>query len=398
MEPITIKPPKPITLAGIAEQAERAVAMMNEIRSAMLAPTARKVPPIFNLSQLAAMCGVEKGSLSHRMTRGDLPAGRLNRSGSRREFSLEEARRWIREYRRDSLRPVGAEAVTIAIGNFKGGVSKTTTAVTLAQGLTLLGHKVLVIDTDPQGSLTTLFGILPDTEVEEHDTILPLAMGSETSIRYAIRPTYWDGIDLVAAAPVLFGAEFALPARQTQEPGFEFWRVLDLGIDDVRADYDVIVIDTPPALSYTTINAFMAANGIIMPLPPNALDFASASQFWSLFADLTNELITKRGLSKAFDFIHVLLARVDSSDAASNIVRQWIGQTYAEKVLPVEIPKTAVTATSSVEFGTVYDISRYDGNARTFKRARDAYDTFVSHIEGSIRSVWQQQAAAARGL
>lgn len=397
MEPITIKPPKPISLAGIADQAERAVAMMNEIRSAMLAPTARKSPPIFNLSQLAAMCGIEKGSLSHRMGRGDLPAGRLNVSGSRREFSLAEARTWIREYRHDSLRPAGAEAVTIAIGNFKGGVSKTTTAVTLAQGLTLLGHKVLVIDTDPQGSLTTLFGILPDTEVEEQDTILPLAMGSETSIRYAIRPTYWDGIDLVAAAPVLFGAEFALPARQTQEPGFEFWRVLDLGIDDVRGDYDVIVIDTPPALSYTTINAFMASNGIIMPLPPNALDFASASQFWSLFADLTNELITKRGLSKAFDFIHVLLARVDSSDAASNIVRQWIGSTYAEKVLPVEIPKTAVTATTSAEFGTVYDISRYDGSAKTFKRARDAYDTFVSYIEGSIRSVWQQQAAAARG-
>lgn len=394
MEPITIRPPKPITLAGIAEQAERAAAMMNEIRSAMLAPTARKSPPIFNLSQLAALCGIEKGSLSHRMTRGDLPAGRLNESGSRREFSLAEARTWIREYRRDGLRPAGAEAVTIAIGNFKGGVSKTTTAVTLAQGLTLLGHKVLVIDTDPQGSLTTLFGILPDTEVQEPDTILPLAMGSETSIRYAIRPTYWDGIDLVAAAPVLFGAEFALPARQTQEPGFEFWRVLDLGVDDVRADYDVIVIDTPPALSYTTINAFMASNGIIMPLPPNALDFASASQFWSLFADLTSELITKRGLSKSFDFIHVLLARVDSSDAASNIVRQWIGSTYAEKVLPVEIPKTAVTATTSAEFGTVYDIARYDGSAKTFKRARDAYDTFVSHIEGSIRSVWQQQATA----
>jgi chromosome partitioning protein len=395
LEPITIRPPKPITLAGIADQAERAAAMMNEIRSAMLAPTARKSPPIFNLSQLAALCGIEKGSLSHRMTRGDLPAGRLNESGSRREFSLAEARAWIREYRRDGLRPTGAEAVTIAIGNFKGGVSKTTTAVTLAQGLTLLGHKVLVIDTDPQGSLTTLFGILPDTEVQEQDTILPLAMGSETSIRYAIRPTYWDGIDLVAAAPVLFGAEFALPARQTQEPGFEFWRVLDLGIDDVRADYDVIVIDTPPALSYTTINAFMASNGIIMPLPPNALDFASASQFWSLFADLTSELITKRGLSKSFDFIHVLLARVDSSDAASNIVRQWIGSTYAEKVLPVEIPKTAVTATTSAEFGTVYDIARYDGSAKTFKRARDAYDTFVSHIEGSIRSVWQQQSGGA---
>ena len=252
---------------------------------------------------------------------------------------------------------------------------------------------MLVIDTDPQGSLTTLFGILPDTEVEEHDTILPLAMGSGNFDPLCDpSATYWDGIDLVAAAPVLFGAEFALPARQTQEPGFEFWRVLDLGIDDVRDDYDVIVIDTPPALSYTTINAFMASNGIIMPLPPNALDFASASQFWSLFADLTAELLTKRGLDKSFDFIHVLLARVDASDAASNIVRQWIGSTYAEKVLPVEIPKTAVTATTSAEFGTVYDISRYDGSAKTFKRARDAYDTFVSYIEGSVRSVWLRQA------
>ncbi|MCA6215793.1 AAA family ATPase [Ideonella sp. B7] len=369
--------------------------MMAQIRTAMLAPTARKTPPVFNLSQLAGLCGIEKGSLSHRLSKGDLPAGRLNEAGSRREFSLEEARSWIREYRKELLRPTGAEAVTISIGNFKGGVSKTTTAVTLAQGLSLLGHRVLVIDTDPQGSLTTLFGILPDTEVEEGDTILPLAMGTETSIRYAIRPTYWNGIDLVSAAPVLFGAEFALPARQTQEPGFEFWRVLDLGIDDVRDEYDVIIIDTPPALSYTTINAFMASNGIIMPLPPNALDFASASQFWSLFSDLTAELLTNRGLSKEFDFIHILLARVDSTDAASNIVRQWIGQTYAEKVLPVEIPKTAVTGVTAAEFGTVYDVAKYDGSARTFKRARDAYDSFVGHIDGSIRSVWAKQVQIA---
>ncbi|WP_295551300.1 AAA family ATPase [uncultured Pseudacidovorax sp.] len=389
--------PRPISLSDIAAQAERAVAMMEQIRSAMLAPTARKEAPLFSLSQLASLLEMEKGSVSHRLGKGDLPAGRLNASGSRREFTLAEARQWVREYRKDRLRPSGAEAVTISIGNFKGGVSKTTTAVTLAQGLSLLGHRVLVIDTDPQGSLTTLFGILPDTEVEEQDTILPLAMGTETSIRYAIRPTYWDGIDLVAAAPVLFGAEFALPARQTQEPGFEFWRVLDLGIDDVRGDYDVIVIDTPPALSYTTINAFMASNGIIMPLPPNALDFASASQFWSLFSDLTGELLTKRGLDKHFDFIHVLLARVDSADAASTVIRQWIGQTYAEKVLPVEIPKTAVTGVASAEFGTVYDVSRYDGSARTFKRARDAYDSFVGHIEGSVRAVWNGQVGVLNG-
>ena len=397
MSTTNLPQPKLISLGDIANQAERAATMMEQIRHAMLAPTARKEAPTSSLSQLAAMLEIEKGSVSHRLSKGDLPQGRLNASGSRREFTLAEVRQWVREYRKDRLRPAGAEAVTISIGNFKGGVSKTTTAVTLAQGLSLLGHRVLVIDTDPQGSLTTLFGILPDTEVEENDTILPLAMGSETSIRYAIRPTYWDGIDLVAAAPVLFGAEFALPARQTQEPGFEFWRVLDLGIDDVRSDYDVIVIDTPPALSYTTINAFMASDGIIMPLPPNALDFASASQFWNLFSDLTTELLTKRGLEKNFDFIHILLARVDNADTASTIIRQWIGQTYAEKVLPVEIPKTAVTGVTSAEFGTVYDVSRYDGSARTFKRARDAYDSFVRQIEGSVRAVWARQTGALNG-
>lgn len=391
MEQLALKVPNPIRLSDVAEQAQRAVDMMEQIRSAMLAPTARKSAPTVNLSQLAALLGVEKGSLNHRMSRGDLPSGRLNESGSRREFTLAEARVWIREYHKARLRPAGAEAVTISIGNFKGGVGKTTTAMTLAQGLTLLGHRVLMIDTDPQGSLTTLFGILPDTEVQEEDTILPLAMGSETSIRYAIRPTYWDGIDLVAAAPVLFGAEFALPARQTQEPGFEFWNVLHYGIDDVRADYDVIIIDTPPALSYTTINAFMASNGIVMPLPPNALDFASAAQFWSLFSDLTSELLSRRGLDKDFDFIHILLSRVDASDSTANIIRQWIQSTYTDKVLPVEIPKTAVTATAAAEFGTAYDISKYDGSAKTFKRARDAYDLFVRYVEDAVRGVWRRQ-------
>lgn len=397
MAKLTIKAPAPINLQDISEQAGHAIEMMSQIRAAMLSPTTRKSAPVWNLSQLAALLGVEKGSLTHRMSRGDLPQGSLNVNGNRREFSLAEVRSVVREYRKDKLRPQGAEAVTISIANFKGGVGKTTTAVTLAQGLSLLGHRVLVIDTDPQGSLTTLFGLLPDSEVEESNTILPLALGAETSIRYAIQPTYWDGVDLVPASPVLFSAEFALPARQTREEGFEFWNVLNYGIDDVRADYDVIVIDTPPALSYTTINALLASDGIVMPLPPSTLDFASAAQFWSLFSDLTTQLLSNRGLDKSFDFLNVLLSRVDSADTTGAIVKQWIHSTYAHRVtvLPVEIPKTAVTASATVEFGTVYDITKYDGNARTFKRARDAYDLMVGYIETSVSSVWRRQLEAA---
>ena len=391
MIPKNINSPQKIHISDIVGQAERAVQMVSQIRRRMLAPDAIKRPPIFSVSQLASLCGIDKGQVSYRIGKGDLPTGQMNDRGSRREFSLQDARLWVQHYRAANLRPEGARAVTIAIGNFKGGVSKTTTAMVLAQGLSLRGHKVLAVDADPQGSLTTLFGIMPDTEVTEDQTIAPLVYGETTSIRSAIQSTYWPGVDLVAASSSLFSAEFVLPSRQLKDPSFQFWDVLNLGLEDVRDDFDIIIIDTPPSLSYVTINAFMAADALIVPLPPNALDFASSAQFWSLFSDLASNLVENAGITKAFDFIHVLLARVDSADVASDVVRSWIIATYGEKVLPVEIPKTAVTSSSSAEFGTVYDISRYDGSMKTYGRAREAYDRVNDLIEVSIRNSWTSQ-------
>ena len=384
---------EPQSLSDIMEQADRAGFLMAEVRGAILAPSARKSSPTYNATQLAVMCDVERSQIVYRLTKNDLPAGRINASGNRREFNLEEAQAWVRDYRPKKLRPLKADAVSISVANFKGGVGKTTTALTLGQGLSLKGHKVLLIDCDPQGSLTTLFGILPDTEVAAESTILPVCLGTESSVQPAIQKTYWHGIDLIAAGPLLFAAEFGLPARQMREEGFEFWNVLNVALDDVRDQYDVIILDTPPALSYVTINALMASNGILMPLPPNALDAASAAQFWRLFSDLASDLVVHRGVSKEFDFVRVLLTQVDSQDTTGAVVRDWIGKTYQGKVLSAEIPKTTVAKSSAASLGTVYDVDKYEGNQRTYKRALDAYDKVAELIEEIILATWRRQVA-----
>ena len=379
------------TLEDIEVQAQKIAGMMGHIRAAMLAPTEQKIAPSLSALQLAELCGVDKAKIAYRLTRGDLPSGSIQ--GNRREWSMAEAQAWARDLRSDHLRPPHAAGITITVANFKGGVAKTTSAVTLAQGLSMRGHRVLLLDLDPQGSATTLFGMLPDAEVNAEDTAMLLFAGEADTLEYGIRPTYWPNIDLVCAAPLLYGAEFILPARQSKDPGFEFWRVLDRGLDTIRESYDVIVIDTPPSLSYVTINALMAADGVLMPLPPSALDFASSAQFWDLFSDLCNQLIRSRGKNKSFEFIDVLLSRVEASDAASSVVRQWVLEGYGDKVLPIEIPKTAIAATASAEFGTVYDLPRGSVNSKTFARARDAYDRMCELIEQQIEAVWDQQLA-----
>jgi chromosome partitioning protein len=384
----------PIDMARIAALAARAGGMVEQIRAKLLAPEVRKIAPHYSTAQLATLCGVDKAHINYRIGKGDLPTGKLSPSGGKREFELADARRWTRAYRQPKMRPAGQKAITVAVGNFKGGVSKTTSAMILAQGLSLRGHRVLAIDTDPQGSLTTLHGILPETEVDADMTIGPLCEGSETDIRHAIRSTYWEGIDLIAAAPFLFSAEFALPARQMRDPSSRFWDVLNAGLDSVRDLYDVIVIDTPPSLSYVTINALWAADGLVVPVPPSGLDFASSAQFWSLLSDLGANLDNQEaeGNRKTFDFLHVLLSRVDQADAAAPAVRQWIAATYGEYMLPVEIPKTTVTSNKAAEFATVYDVQKYDGAAKTYKRAADAYDRFVELVEESVVETWRNRA------
>ena len=380
------------SLTALTDLAESANDVLEGLRSKMLEPHPRKNSPRFSGAQLAALCGIEATQVPYLAKRGDLPSGTHEGNGKRRTFSLVEARQWIAQLSKFAQRPAGVKGATISVVNFKGGSTKTTTAFNLAQGLTLRGRRVLLVDLDPQGSATTLTGLLPAAEVLEEHTVGPVTYPplseAPKDLRYAVQSTYWDGLDLIPAAPQLFNAEIFLPMH-SRDPDIAWWDIINRAIDPLREDYDVIIFDTAPALSYLAVNAVIASDGLLMPIPPENLDYASSVAFWSLLSETIGALKRNRGYEKDFAFMRVLLSRVDSQLFSATVVRDWIIRTYGPYVLPVEIPKSPVSTVGAVQFQTVYDISRYEGSMKTYAKIRDAYDRFVEMIDQSVvTSVW----------
>lgn len=382
------------SLQDLEDIEERVTQTIDLVRDAMLAPDSIKSPPTFSSAQLLSFCGIDKSKFNYRLSKGNLPDG-MHGEATRRRFTLPELQQWVRACRPNKQRPEGVPGCVISVVNFKGGVGKTSNAVTLAQGLSLRGHSVLVVDMDAQASMTNLMGVLSEPDAVGYDdrSVLPLLLGAEDNIDYAVQTSYWTGIDVVAADLGLYSAEFALPSRQKDNPNFEFWHVLRNGLHTAREKYDVIIIDTPPSLSYTTVNAILASDGLLMPLPPSQLDFLSSAQFWSLINDLLTQLITKRGGTKEFAFIDVLLSKVDTNDPSCSVVREWIQAAYSDAVIPIEIPKTTATSSASAEFGTIYDLDVTKVHARTYRRAFEAYERMAELIEEQIIGWWSREGA-----
>jgi len=99
-----------IDMRRIQALATRASSMVEQIRGRLLAPEARKISPLYSAAQVAALCGVDKAHVNYRISKGDLPSGRLTPTGGKREFTLAEARQWTRAYRHEKMRPTGQRA------------------------------------------------------------------------------------------------------------------------------------------------------------------------------------------------------------------------------------------------------------------------------------------------
>jgi chromosome partitioning protein len=198
-------------------------------------------------------------------------------------------------------------------------------------------------------------------------------------------------VDIIPSSTELFNAEFMLPARASAtDQGVRFEQVLHDGLEQLKDAYDYIIIDTAPTLSYLTINAVFAADGVIVPVVPDMLSFASMVQFWHLFADLINGMKAFGDeRSKEFDFVDVLVTRMTSKPAAQ-ILQGWITQIYGSRVLPIEIPETDLARNTNMRFSTFYDLANSDVGAETLRRIRNPVDQLVDRVDDKVSASWSR--------
>ena len=114
--------------------------------------------------------------------------------------------------------------------------------------------------------------------------------GETNTLDKCIRATYWPRLDLVPANLSLSQAEFEMPVRAQREKNFAFWLVLQQAIQNSATNYDVVVLDCPPSLGFTSINAIFAATGVIVPVPPSMIDFASTGQFFRMCSQVLEQV------------------------------------------------------------------------------------------------------------
>lgn len=394
MDMTTLIPPGKTTASDLMQLAHLSDVMLQKIRDEMLEPFPRKVPPPISSTRLQEMCGIDKQRMAYVLKKGELPSGTQAKPGAPRSFTLEDSIAWVKA----ELKPVQRKgrAKVLVVANFKGGVTKTTTSTLLAQGLAMRrGRRVLHIDLDPQGSATTLYGINPHAEVDSTQTIMPLieAYLAEQPYDMTALPvqSYWPNVDIIPSSTELFNAEFMLPARAAAtDQGVRFEQVLHEGLEQLKDTYDYIIIDTAPTLSYLTINAVFAADGVIVPVVPDMLSFASMVQFWHLFADLINGMKAFGDeRSKEFDFVDVLVTRMTAKPAAQ-ILQGWITQIYGSRVVPIEIPETDLARNTNMRFSTFYDLATSDVGAETLRRIRNPVDQLVDRVDDRVSASWSR--------
>jgi len=281
---------------------------------------------------------------------------------------------------------------TIACANFKGGSAKTTTTLYLAQFLALHGYRVLALDLDPQASLTSMFGIQPEFDLGDGDTIYGAIRYDDQRRPLAeiIRPTYFSGIDLIPGNLELMEFEHETPRALVESKragGQMFFKRVGAVLSEVEAHYDVVVVDCPPQLGYLTLGAVCAATSLLITIHPQMVDVASMSQFLLMAADLL-AVVRKAGGDLHHDFIRYVVTRHEPHDGPQSQIVALLRGLFGEEVLAATVWKSTAIADAGLTKQSLYELERGSVGRATFDRAIESLEAVNSEILGLVHKAW----------
>ncbi|WP_120633137.1 AAA family ATPase [Ruegeria sp. EL01] len=415
---------------------ERSLAQQAAVRRDTFSPADEKILRPFSIWEISQfMFDVPADTLRKKLADDPtLPQGATEDDGRQRWFSLaeiNELRRRLR-FRGKSLlpqRPTG-RAMRVAVSNFKGGVGKTVVAQHLANAAALDGYRVLVVDFDPQATLTHSMGL---TEVREWNTVwgimcrdlcreanriadeyddpadcpyptadeLPEDVQSIAAQRVQdfIQSTAWSTIDIIPSCANAAFVEFASAQYRSIHKAWSFFGCVARYLDELPDDqYDLIIFDCPPAIGYQSLNAAFAADILYIPSGPGYWEYDSTTsylgQLGDALEDITNgfERIAQDAgitLPKRFDDIRVLMTRFE----ASNSLHVAMMDAF-KNVFGADVCQNPIEMTRAVEQSGRFQMSVYEQDYRqmtrdTWKRARQSFDNAYGEFKDVVLRAWE---------
>ena len=386
-------------LTHIGDLAEAGERMIERLRRKAFLPESRKGLNVrFGIAEAAQLLGCSTNRIRMAEDDGRLPPAPATESGRRLGYTVEEMLNMREVLGASPARaPLDVPAI-IAVQNFKGGVGKSTVTTHLAHYFAVQGYRVLVVDCDSQATTTTLFGFNPHFNIKREETLYPYLSidPTQADLNYAVKGTPWPNVDLIPSNLELFDVEYELAAAGSDGESVlaARFRKLKRGLSDLARNYDIVLLDPPPALGTISLAVMQAANALLVPMAATTPDFCSTVQFLSMMDQVLHQL-TGAGIEVDYHFVRLICSKFDGNDPSHAMVRAIMEMSFGPALLPVPILESAEISHAAMRMMTIYELEKPIGTPKTHKRCRSNLDEALGQVEQLVRQGWGRVAPAS---